>query len=395
MKYASFAILLCLGFAACKSDPTAPNEPPIAAPTSIAVQSIDTTSILVSWSRASGDTKADTVVIAAKDGSFAKVQAANKPDSTAIIRGLQTGVPYTISVHSANNSSPSVVWTIAGAPTNIAVLNVDTSKIIVAWHRATGDTKADTIVISWQGVTVKSQAVSAPDTAALVAGLSPGVPYVISIHTANTVSSSVSWTIPVPPPPPAFASAHVGSSFLYREWSVDSLGRRTVVDTFRYTVVALDISALGKTHVTQFMFAPYNTDPFFVNYEPNGDIEIYESNGSGGGTWLPIPLTSKGQTTTVTKDTVENGSSHVTTETYTYAGTEDITVGTQTFRNTVKILGKTTNLENGLDQNPQPVTTIWFSPDLGWYIKASTPAYSAYGSTSDGFDEELTSYILK
>lgn len=393
MKYAFFATLLCLGLVACKSDPTAPNEPPIAAPTSIVVQNLDTTSIEVFWSRATADSKTDTIVIRTSSGTLVTAQAANKPDSSAIVLGLQPNIPYTISVHSANNASPSVAWTIPGAATNLAVYNVDSSRIVVAWHRPVADIKTDTIVIALQGVTLKTQAINAPDTAALVTGLSPGIAYTISVHSANAISSSVSWTIPIPQKP-VFSTPGLGSTYFFRQWSIDSVGNRTSFDTLRYTVVAARIAYGGKTHVAQFRMNDYS-DPLFVNYEPNGDIEIFERSGTLGGSWATIPLGSKGRVSTIVEDSIENGAHILVTDTYTFEGTEDVAVGNSIFRNAIKMGNKYSRLVDGTEDNPRPETTIWFVADLGWFVKASTPAYFGYGQMQPGFEDDLESYNLR
>src|ERR1051325_9307421 len=104
-QFILLALFICC-VAGCKSS-TEPAVQPIGAPTNITVQTVNASSVLVSWTRAKNDTKTDTVIVLTQN-TFVKAVVVVAPDTMAIVTGLQTGIPYTITLHSANASSPSV-----------------------------------------------------------------------------------------------------------------------------------------------------------------------------------------------------------------------------------------------------------------------------------------------
>jgi hypothetical protein len=79
-------------------------------------------------------------------------------------------------------------------PSNVAANSRSESSIGVAWHRQSSDVTADTVVVMANGAVVKNQVVAAPDTTAVVVGLTLNTLYTISVHSKAGVSSNtVTW----------------------------------------------------------------------------------------------------------------------------------------------------------------------------------------------------------
>jgi hypothetical protein len=72
-----------------------------------------------------------------------------------------------------------------------------------------------------------------------------------------------------------------------------------------------------------------------------------------------------------------------------------VTVGGMLFRNAIKIGNLYVRLVNGRNENPQPETTIWFAPELGWFVKLSNPPYDDNGYPQSGTEDDLVNYILR
>jgi hypothetical protein len=78
-------------------------------------------------------------------------------------------------------------------PLNVAANSRSATSIGVAWQRQTSDVTADTVVAMANGVEAQRVVVAAPDTTAVVNGLALNTLYVITVHSAAGVSSSVTW----------------------------------------------------------------------------------------------------------------------------------------------------------------------------------------------------------
>jgi hypothetical protein len=120
--------------------------------------------------------------------------------------------------------------------------------------------------------------------------------------------------------PLSIASPNVGSTFQYREIEIDSTGKITdTVAIVTRSVLATGITQYDKTNVTQYSNG-------FINYDANGDIEVYRSSYNKG--WIMIPLASKGTGISILQDTAVDQSD---TYSYTYAGTGQRTINSITF----------------------------------------------------------------
>ena len=214
----------------------------------------------------------------------------------------------------------------------------------------------------------------------LVAGLTFS-----SCLSSSTGPNSGSETLQTPP--------GVGSIFVYHQWYIDTSGM--IAGSERYdtmTIIATGISFAGKHNVTQIVLA---TDTGYLNYESNGDISMYRgSDGYPGGRsgWLTVPLSSKSTQSFTYIDSVDfgNGVHHVSTESSSYTGAQNIVLAGHTFN------AKTTRYVVTEDALIYDNETDWFDSQTGICIKIDMPPIRPNGTSfDDGAQWVLVSYNLK
>ncbi len=174
-------------FAGCSSTVTPPAGGP---PSNVAVTSATTTSITVSWTRGSGDTSVDTILVTGgsqKDSAYAP-----SGSSSGTVNGLTTNVQYSIVIESSSGSTTAIYYTIGALPTGLMVHSNDKASIAAEWTRGAGDVGVDTIVAMSGGTVVSTKPSSS--SMDVVSGLSEGESYDISIHTGTTgTDPTITW----------------------------------------------------------------------------------------------------------------------------------------------------------------------------------------------------------
>jgi hypothetical protein len=103
-------------FSSCTSE-TAATSTGIGAPTNVMALSGSSTSISIEWTRASGDTAIDSVIVS--NGSLSTATATTNTATSVNISGLSAGTVYTISVASAGARSSSISWMTATRTTGL------------------------------------------------------------------------------------------------------------------------------------------------------------------------------------------------------------------------------------------------------------------------------------
>ena len=215
-------------------------------------------------------------------------------------------------------------------------------------------------------------------------------------------------------PSNAISSARTGSTFIYHNYYIDTLGAKITndpntaesIDTV--TVLATGISYQGKTNVTNF----YNSGPdkgsYFLNYEASGDISLYGEPRVSGvftlhGGWVTLPLAGLSSSTFVLADTVvkENGKPdhrRYETETDTYIGNDNISVGQETLE-CIKIqsISVRDDTQGNFGSHNSDTTIIRIAKKTGYIaeIEPSTKVISLKNGYSARRMSVLLSYVLK
>jgi len=206
------------------------------------------------------------------------------------------------------------------------------------------------------------------------------------------------------PEPAPLKTPGVGSTFSYAGYAIDITGSK-IPDTDNQhteTVVASNISFQGKTGV--WAIDNGSSDTLMYCLDRNNDLLMYvdESDGMAFNNWVRLPI-STGTTFTDSATSTEDYQGVpvqiLTRFTSMLKGEESVTVGSESIR-AVKILFTVSGRASIAGQtisDIELVTTLWYAPSLGNFIKAEQPAteIKAKGEIQDGFTSTLKSYSLK
>lgn len=196
----------------------------------------------------------------------------------------------------------------------------------------------------------------------------------------------------------------VNSVLVYHAYETDSLGARiastdTVFDTVN--VLATSIKQFGKTNVVQLMsrakFAFYTKLlSNFWNYDSSGDISYYIDGAGAAGVksgWFSVPLTSKGQTSKVIVDTMENTTRRLRTATYLYSGAPTLVLAGQSFQTLMFDYSEVTQL--GTTTYTPDNDTRNFDSKTGILLRLEQPGKHGTQGFDNGFRYELLSATFK
>ncbi len=174
-----------------------------------------------------------------------------------------------------------------------------------------------------------------------------------------------------PSSPSSSYAYHAGSTFIFKEYEIDSLGNYGPPKIAVDSVEAVGLSIGGWTNVSRIIekaIGDTNTFMFYLAYRSNGDFAIGDSGFSSSAQidWSILPTGSR--KTIVVSDTMLS-STEREYESISYIGQESITTPAGTF-NSIKIEDKFTVT----DTSSYPYSyintdDIWYVPQLGMFVK--------------------------
>ena len=183
---------------------------------------------------------------------------------------------------------------------------------------------------------------------------------------------------------------HVGSQFVFKQWRADS-AQNKLDPVGGWTMIVADTggSYFGKTNVTRLQY--FSSDAYaYVNYEPNGDISVYDETLRD---WRAWPIATQGAMTFAKTDTSAVKEVFQYHTTYTNKGAEDVFAAGHHF-SAVKIEeDNRTEIIGTEDSVSRRSSVTWYAPETGWYVKQYAPPDASAGLP--GYLLELTSYELK
>ncbi len=221
-----------------------------------------------------------------------------------------------------------------------------------------------------------------------------------------SVSSCSKSSDPVGPGSASYSAPKTGSTFSYDQYATDTTNAMPIAssrDTSVHTFLRTGITYAGKTNVSQILEKTrFSTDTTYINYETNGDISSYGSDGNGGMIWGTIPIGSK------------------TTFSFTQADTTEVILGVTTrikisvevkyvSEETLSIKGQSINVTKlkqsfivattvgGVMKSKSADVFVYFAPSLGYIVKSDQPVQDGIFSSgkSKGHVMMLFDYTLK
>lgn len=223
---------------------------------------------------------------------------------------------------------------------------------------------------------------------------------------AAFISSCSKSTDSVGPGSSSYSAPKAGSSFTIDRYATDTTNAMPIAstrDTSVETFLQSGISYAGKTNVSQIVaVSSSSTDTSYINYETNGDISSYGSDGHGSMIWGTIPIGSKSTFSYTQTDTtkvilgvstrlkVSVEASYVDMETMIVKGQSISVIKLkQSF-----IIATTAG---GVTKSKSADVYVYFAPSLGYFVKNDKPVQDGIFSTgkSEGQVETVFDYNLK
>jgi hypothetical protein len=192
-----------------------------------------------------------------------------------------------------------------------------------------------------------------------------------------------------------------GSTYTIALYSTDSAGTKIAGtdNATVYTVSDTSKTYNGKSGVW-ILSSAVNTN--FIRYEDNGDVSFYDpqaKTGTGIGTWVTLPNSTKTSVPYPPTDTIIQGVSVQITGTISYVGYESVAVLSQSVpASKFRIMLHTVQSNSGATDE---TVDSWYAPSIGYFVKqigSYVSRISAGGFTyvtKNGFVQTMTAFTLK
>jgi hypothetical protein len=186
---------------------------------------------------------------------------------------------------------------------------------------------------------------------------------------------------PVHKTPFTFHKPRLGATF-----TITSSG--PIDTTFTYTVTDTTASIGGKSGALKF--EGYYSNPFYINYYDNGDIDIAGSFdyvfGRNSWTSFPLSLDLGNKMEVYSHDSIisnpnPNDTRQVQRDTFFVTGKETLTIGGKPIdciTATRVLFYQLTSIKYGFPTSSSLIVYYWYAPSLGYWAKEQT----TYGGTT-------------